>query len=479
MKNHFKHLPKLFLLFSFGCSDFLTLSPETERNVLNSYHTPSDFNNALMGGYATLRTTGIYGNSLIWMGEISTDNSDYGVTRASQNVDNFQFIDKNYTSLNSIIYNAWRDHYVGLRRVNAIINRIQAVEMGEAVKNQYTGEAKFLRALYYFNLVRLFGEVPLVTSEITDPEGGTNLPRASKDEIYKLIIADLTDAEENLPEVYTSSQSGRATREAARGILGKVYLTRKEWEKAAQKLKEIIDSGSYRLLANYSEVFSYTTPVNDEILFNVQYKSGNTGQGSNFGRAFAPSGVGISVLGPNAGTGGGLNRPTDDLVNAYEEGDLRKPFTLQTSYIDNAGRRVEGNYVSKYIQFGALAGDSDVDFPVLRYADVLLMYGETLNELGETQHALGYINQIRLRAGLKELSDLNQNTYRLAMEKERRLELAFENHRWFDLIRTNRYLEVMRSKGSTVRDHHILYLIPQLELDLNPSLIQNPGYNEE
>ncbi len=478
MKNHLKYLAALAMLSLHSCSDFLTLSPETQRNVLGYYNTPSDFNNALVGSYATLRASGLYGSSLIWMGEVSTDNSDYGVTRQAVNVDNYQFIDKTYTSLNSIIYGAWRDHYSGLRKVNAIINRIQEVEMTDALKNQYLGEAQFLRALFYFNLVRLFGDVPLVTEEITDPDGGADLIRTPKDQVYGLIIEDLTSAEAKLPKTYVAAQAGRATQGAAKGLLGKVYLTQKAWDKAAAKLKEVIDSGTYRLLPSYADVFSFTTPLNAEILFNVQYKSGNTGQGSNFGRAFAPWQAGATVLGPNAGTGGGTNRPTEDMDNAYEKGDLRKSFTMQSSYINNIGNVVNERYVSKYIQFGALAGDSDVDFPVLRYADIVLMYGEALNELGQTGQATSFLNQVRTRAGLAGLSELSQGDYRLAMEQERRVELAFENHRWFDLIRTDRYLTVLRSKGSTVRDFHTLYLIPQLELDLNKALTQNPGYSE-
>lgn len=460
-----------------SCQDeFLELAPQTDRNSLNFYKTAADFNNAVIGSYTTLRASGLYGSSLIWMGEVSADNSDYGVTRQSGNVDNYQFIDHTYTSLNNIVYSAWRDHYLGIRRVNAILTRIQSATIPENVKTQYTGEAQFLRALFYFNLVRLFGDVPLVKEEITDPEGASNLTRTPAEEVYQFIISDLQSAEQKLPAQYSTADVGRATQGAAKGLLGKVYLTRKEWDKAATKLKEVVASAKYQLLPNYADVFSFATPTNAEILFNVQYKSGNTGQGSNFWASFTPWSIGTAVLGPNGGNGGGVNRPLPDLINAFETGDTRKTFAIQLSYVDPRGVTVNEPFVTKYKQYGALPSDSDVDFPVLRYADVLLMIAEATNEVGFNAEAVGILNQIRKRAGLAPTTAADQSSLRLAIEKERRLEFVFENHRWFDLVRTGRYLTVMRAKGYTMNDFNILHIIPQREIDLNPSLTQNPGY---
>ncbi|GAB3704860.1 RagB/SusD family nutrient uptake outer membrane protein [Spirosoma flavus] len=453
-----------------SCNDnFLALTPQTDRNTVNFYQTAADFNNAVVGAYASLKLSGVYGTSLYWMGEVSTDNADYGVTtRQAVNVDNFQFVDRTYTSLNDIIYTAWRDHYVGISRTNAILTRIEGASIADNVKKQYRGEAQFIRALLYFDLVRLFGDVPLVTSEITSPDGASSLTRMPAEDIYKLIISDLQSAEQALPVSYGTADVGRVPQGAAKALLGKVYLTRKDWTNAASKLKEVITSAKYQLLPKYSDVFSFATPTNAEILFNVQYKSGNTGQGSNFGPVQASEGARI--------TGGSMRYPTADMDAAYEPGDLRKSFSMKSSYIDANGQTINQRYVSKYVQFGSLNNDSDIDFPVLRYADVLLMYAEALNEVSFNPEAVTYLNQVRKRAGLADTKATDQTSFRLAIEQERRVEFAFENQRWFDLVRTGRYVAVMTAKKLPVKDFNTFYLIPQREIDLNKNLKQNPGY---
>ncbi|GAB3968421.1 RagB/SusD family nutrient uptake outer membrane protein [Spirosoma terrae] len=467
-KHLFITLVSLFSLAS--CNDqFLSLTPETDRNTVNFYKTAADFNNAVVGTYNALKLSGVYGTSLYWMGEVSTDNTDYGVTtRQAVNVDNFQFVDHTYTSLNDIIYAAWRDHYRGISRANAILTRIEGATIADNLKNQYKGEAQFLRALFYFDLVRLFGDVPLVTTEITTPDGASSLTRTPVEEVYKLIISDLQSAEQTLPVTYGTADVGRVPQGAAKALLGKVYLTRKDWATAAAKLNEVITSARYQLLPKYADVFGFASPTNAEILFNVQYKSGNTGQGSGFGPVQASEGARI--------TGGSMRYPTADMDAAYETGDLRKSFSMKPSYTDATGQFVNQRYVSKYVQFGALASDSDIDFPVLRYADVLLMYAEALNEVSFNPEAVTSLNQVRKRAGLADTKASDQASFRLAIEQERRVEFAFENQRWFDLVRTGRYAAVMNAKGLKVQDFHNLYLIPQREIDLNKSLSQNPGY---
>ncbi|GAB4012676.1 RagB/SusD family nutrient uptake outer membrane protein [Spirosoma migulaei] len=467
-----KHLfiPLLSLLSLASCNDdFLSLTPETDRNTTNFYQTAADFNNAVVGTYNALKLSGVYGTSLYWMGEVSTDNTDFGVnTRQAVNVDNFQFVDHTYTSLNDIIFSAWRDHYRGISRANAILTRIESAKIADNLKMQYKGEAQFLRALFYFDLVRLFGDIPLITTEITTPDGASSLTRTPAEDVYKLIISDLQSAEQALPISYGTADIGRVPQGAAKALLGKVYLTRKDWATAAAKLKEVITSGKYQLLPKYADVFSYATPTNAEILFNVQYKSGNTGQGSGFGPVQASEGARI--------TGGSMRYPTADMETAYEAGDQRKSFSMKSSYLDATGQLVNQRYVSKYVQFGALASDSDIDFPVLRYADVLLMYAEALNEVDFNPEAVTYLNQVRKRAGLADTKAADQASFRLAIEQERRVEFAFENQRWFDLVRTGRYVTVMNAKGLKVQDFNTLFLIPQREIDLNKSLKQNPGY---
>jgi hypothetical protein len=349
------------------------------------------------------------------------------------------------------------------------------------LKTRYEAEAKFLRGYFYFNLVRLFGDVQLVTTEFSDPNEGHGIQRTSASKVYEQIISDLSFAEANLPETIGAAEAGRASRWAAKALLGKVYLTQKNYASAATKLNEVIASGQFNVTANtYAAVFSPSTSfaANKDVILAVQYKSGNIGQGSNIWNSSIPWGVGLSntVWGVASGTGDGYFRPTLELEQSYEAGDLRKAASMATSY-QNGSTTVQERYPVKYRQNGIVFGDADVDYPILRYADVLLMYAEALTEQNQAAVAIPFINQVRARAGLAARpTTLTQDETRLLIEKERRSEFAFEGHRWFDLVRTGRYLPVMTSKGYATKEFHKLFPIPQRETDLNSSLGQNLGY---
>ncbi len=472
----------LALLLS-GCGkDFLEVAPVSERTVANFYRTAADYNNAVVGTYATFKHPGLYGNgngSLIWLGEVVSDNTDIGATRQPVNVASFEIEDLNFSLSNAYFNAAWTGHYSGISRANAILDRIDAATFDEALKNQYEGEARFLRAMFYFNLVRLFGDVQLITKEINDPFATSQLARSPAAEVYQFIVDDLTAAEAKLPATITAANAGRASSWAAKALLGKVYLTQKQYSQAAAKLKEVVDANVYNLLPSYANVFSPTTSftANREMILAVQYKSGQIGQGGAFWSSWTPFNVNVPEFGITGGVGGGINRPTADLIAAYEPDDQRKAASLATSFKDAQGREVREAYPVKFRQTGMLAADSDVDFPILRYADVLLMYGEALNELGQTAEAHLYLNMVRKRAGLADKTNLGQAELRLAFEQERRVELAFESHRWFDLVRTDRYLPVLSAKGYNVKEYHRFFPIPQEETDLNQNLGQNEGYN--
>jgi len=478
-----RYLPFVALALSLSaCNDsFLEQIPATERSEANFYRTTADFNNAVVGVYATLKHPGLYGSgsgAMFTMSEIISDNSDLGVTRQPVNQALFEIDDYLITLANGSVQSSWVGHYQGIARANAILDRLPNAPIPQASKDRFEGEARFMRAMYYFNLVRFFGDVQLVTSEITSPYGANALTRSPAADVYRLIVDDLRVAEEKLPTTIPAAEAGRASRWAAKTLLGKVYLTQKQYDNAAAKLKEVIDSRAHDLLPQYASVFAPTTSfvANREVIFAVQYVSGQIGQGSDMWSNWAPFNAGTALLGTGGGNGGGFNRPTADLVRAYEPGDLRRDASLQTSYRNAQGRDVNDAFVVKFRQQGALNADSDVDFPILRYADVLLMYAEALNEGGKGAEALPFLNQIRRRAGLAERTGLSQSELRLALEQERRVELAFENHRWFDLVRTDRYLPVLNGKGLKVQAFHRFYPIPQREIDLNKALSQNQGY---
>lgn len=471
----------------FSCKkDFITLLPETARVTDNVYKTSADFNTAIVGAYSTFKHNGLYGNfgvtsTLLNLGEITSDNADYGYPRGTSVVNIFELEDFNFSLSNVNFSNAWIGLYAGIARTNSILNRLPNASFDAPSKIKYEAEAKFLRAYFYSNLVKIFGDVPLVTTKFSNPSDGYNIARSPAVKVYALITDDLNFAEANLPAVIAASDAGRASKWVAKALLGRVYLTVKNYAAASAKLNEVIQSGQFSVAANtYAAVFSPSTPftANKDVMLAVQYKSGNIGQGSNIWNSCIPWGVGLTMAqwGVSSGTGDGYLRPTLDMENAYESGDVRKAASMANSYT-NGGVTVFERYVVKYRQNGILFGDADVDCPIFRYADVLLMYAEALNEQGQGVTGLPFINQVRTRAGLPDLSaSLTQSDLRLAIERERRVEFAFEGLRWFDLLRTDRYLPVMTAKGYATKVFHKLFPVPQRETDLNPSLGQNPGY---
>ena len=464
-----------------SCKDFLTVVPETERTTANFYNTAADFNTALVGTYGTFKSAGLYGNgagSLIFMGELVTDNTDYGYPRGTSTVAAFELEDLTYSLSNIYFRDAWLSHYQGIARANAVLDHLPAVSFDATLKSQYEGEARFLRAMFYFNLVRLFGPVQLLTTEINDPYGTANILRSPAADVYALIESDLQAAENQLPATITAANAGRASKWAAKALLGKVYLTELKYAQAGTKLKEIIDANVHSLLPNYADVFATTTSFanNKEVMLAVQYKGGQIGQGGGFYTQWTPFSALSPDFGVTGGAGDGLNRPTADLIAAYAPGDARKAASIAVSYTSTTGTQVNEPYPVKFIQKGILRGESDVDYPVLRYADVLLMYAEALNEQGQPAAAAAPLNLVRARAKLAATTAATQADMRLALERERRVELAFESQRWFDLVRTGRFVAVMTAQGKPAKPFQVLYPIPQRELDLNKNLTQNPGY---
>jgi tetratricopeptide (TPR) repeat protein len=475
MKNRsiYMLLLGLFLLPIPACKDFLDLKPISQGSADNFYKTPNDFNTAILGAYSTLLTRGMY-NSMWLFTDQRSDNTEQeayaGILQVEGDFDTFTLI-----TTNSYLNDNWNHHYQCINRCNAILDKIGAVNFSnEGEKNQYMGEALFLRALAYFNLVQIYGDVPLVTKVISADEAYASL-RTSTDEVYSLIINDLRDAAANLPASYSGNQLGRATSGAAKSLLGKVYLTRKQYTDAARVLKEVIDGGQYTLLPNYADIFRPENANHKESIFEVQYKANSQGRGSPFATLFTPRTGNAGILLTGQGATQGYNRPTQDMINAYEPDDLRKEASLAPNWSDR-GTVYNDPYIKKYLSRLANPSDGDANWIVLRYADVLLMYAEALNELGTTPEALPYLNQVRTRAGLAAKTGLSQAQLRMALEQERRVELAFEGHRWFDLLRTGRAIEVMNSKGFNLSQRDLVFPLPQSQIDVNPQLAQNPGY---
>ena len=486
MKLKYNLIAIALLGFSFSsCSDFLEQNPQTDLSENDFYKTADDILSAVNGAYSSLQEGDIYGNWYVF-GEIPSDNTRNqlsGSVTTQNEFDQF-YID----TQNSMIANFWKAAYKVINRTNTILGRIDGIEINTELANRYKLECKFIRALMYFNLVRVYGDVPLVLKEISISES-YDILREPKENVYNQIIADLKEAQD-LPVSYSTAEDGRATQGAAKALLANVYMTLHKYAEAETILAEIINSGRYSLLENtpgslnidgYKNVFSPVNHNSKEGIFEIQFLKGGYGEGSNYANNFAPENSGTNVVA--VGGTGGNNIPEMDIYNAYEEGALRRDFSMSLGYYDNRKNNewVESRYVCKFMDVPYQNNDASNNYPVIRYADVILMYAEALNQNGKTAEACKYLNMTRRRGfGYQttetspvDLQTTDKAQFALMVEQERRVELAFENHRWFDLIRTGRAVEVMRSKGFSLNETNLICPIPQKQIDVNPKLTQN------
>lgn len=402
---------------------------------------------------------------------------------------------------NSWVQDYWDKSYVAISRANNVLASLHLVQ-DERLRAQFEGEARFVRALVYFNLVRLWGPVFIVTKK-TGADEARYMQRSPVEDVYALIEEDLTAVVEGnlLPETMPSAMLGRADINAAKSLLAKVYITRykvssERYTKAKNLLADVLSSKgepkTASALVPYDQIFDPSNELNSEIIFAVRYRSGNLGLGSPFSTLFGPINNGGNVV---IGAPKHYNFPSDDLIAAYEPGDRRKDVTLRESYYNaTLARDIESRYCNKFIQTSMLNEyDAENDWPIIRLADIMLLYAEVSNELvGPSEEAIAYLNAIRQRAGIPEYSSselASKYDLRTAIRKERRVELAMENHRWFDLLRwgdatqtINAYLasEVFYSEYSYVvnpiKNWQLLLPIPISVININKEVAQNPGY---
>lgn len=485
MKTKFLNIILLGGMLLGACSkDYTELAPISDIATTNFYKTADDYKNAVNGAYSSLQQNGVF-QQLYIFGDIPTDDTYPAVSGSVTDQDQF---DKFYLiTTNPFILNAWNDTYRGISRCNAILGRIEGATFNADLKAQYTAEAKFLRALLYFHLVRIFGDVPLVLTEISNPDQGYEYGRNPKTEVFAQIEKDLNDAISVLKTKteYPAVDLGRATKGAAQALLGKVLLTERKYADAATQLKSVIDSKIYELLPVYADVFKANNKNHKESVFDVQFKSGSVGEGNSIPNFFAPENSGNAVI---MFGGGGNNRPSTDLEAAYEPSDARKDASMATSYINTSGNKVDYYFCKKFWDTPTVANDNNNNFPVIRYSDVLLMYAECLNEAAysATGDAFKYLNDVRKRAGLAEKTSAtvpDQAAFRLAIEQERRVEFAFEGQRWFDLVRTGRAITVLNAKATQIgikkplTEDNLVFPVPQSQVEINKSKItQNKGY---
>jgi tetratricopeptide (TPR) repeat protein len=413
-------------------------------------------------------------------------------------------------------YDTWWHHWRGIFRANQVLAYVPDITMDEAVKSRILGEAKFLRAVYYYNLVSIWGSVPL----ILDPSKADDKPsQVPQTQVWAQIEKDLTEAAQALPPSYTGDDIGRATRGAAYGYLGRAHMQQREWQQAADAFQWLISgpgASLYGLVANYRDNFMHTTENNTESVFEVQFKmrpenSGEDGPTSNVGTSRAPFfGPPIDGSFSDANmqrwvlnefhqekTTTGQRDPRLAVTALYDSTDERGPdftqvygatFTARNFNNDVKNRVWYHKYLDDYF-LTREAFNSPINFRALRFADVLLLYAEALNNLNRTPEAYPYVDRVRERAGLTKLSvvkpGMTQQQFQQQLEHERITELTGEAVRWNDLARWGYFddaakLAILKARDSEFNNFQIgrnKYMpIPQSEIDINPNLVQNPGW---
>ncbi|MDO8966007.1 MAG: RagB/SusD family nutrient uptake outer membrane protein [Algoriphagus sp.] len=461
-------------LFLTSCEDFLTVVPETQLSSATFFKNQNDFEQAVNAAYAPLRTIT---NDRTWLlSEMHSDNTYYvrnvlfGAVDNQEDLADFSVPESNGTTANVHVLNQWRQDYLIIARANQILALIDGVNFDATAKGNIRGQALFLRAYAYFELARYFGSVPLHLTPVA-VRAEAALPLSPEADIYKQIEADLTAAIPLLLDKATQ-QPGRVTSGAARTLLANVYIHQKKWAEAEQVLNPVITGGQYRLMASYAMAFSdnAANKNNVESVFEVQFLEGAAGLQGNFIYQFMPRPISAAELREITGTsnaqpldGEGNNVPTPDIIAAYEAGDLRRDISIGYVFLSGAFQVPKTlPYIKKFAKPHAQHNNHGTNWPIFRYAEVLLFMAEALNEQGKTAAAIPLLNQIRTRAGLAATTAASQADVREAIFKERRVELAFENKRWFDIQRTGRIEEIIIPLGQRIVANPQAYYYPPI-----------------
>lgn len=464
----------IFMLTTNCGDELLDKAPYGALSEATFYNTEADLIgavNAVYGPFFGRWGGGVYDNLVIFSMGVWSDDFEKGGggpsdQAALEEMNNYQMV-----PTNSMALAIWNNAYSGIFRANKAIEKIEEVDV--ANKNRLLGEAKFLRALYYYNLVIRYNGVPLVIS--TNTADLKNISRASAQEVWAFIEQDLKDAINGLPVSFSGAELGRPTKGSAQGLLGRVYLFTRDWQKAADVYADIINSGTYRLVEDFGSLF--TNQGSDhlpESLFEIQSVEGKSSSYVGLSNGFTPRDV-------NGWGGVGFCVPTSSLVNEFEPGDLRRAETVVMEGdilfglpYDPAWSPYTGYNTKKYMYGPEIpTSETDANFKVIRYAEILLGYAEAiLNGAVEKANITGLqaLNLVRKRAGLQEIATLSFE----AIVHERRMELAVEGLRFPDLVRWGIAKEIL---GANFDVNHDEYMpIPFSEILMNPNLQQNPGY---
>ncbi|NLJ00885.1 MAG: RagB/SusD family nutrient uptake outer membrane protein [Bacteroidales bacterium] len=459
------------ILFLSSCSDFLDVDSQERIEAEDSEenYTPEQFVTGVYGMF----TDWDYAFSFLAVTEIISDNADKGSSPADTGADKNLFDELTFTSTAGSLSAMWSRWYKTIGRATQAIDYTESYGLtDEAYKNRLIGESKFLRAVSYFWLVRGWGDVTLQHIDNTN--------RAPKEEVYAFIEQDLTEAMQVLPVSYNSANLGRATRGAAHGLLSKVYLYQEKWQEAYDAATAVINSSEYNysLLDDYSMIWRVEGENSSESLFEIQARGESIAHGvQQYSQTQGARGT--------TGWGWGFNTPTENLLDAFnDEGDvIRRDATiifrnsvLHDGYVVGNTENPMYNYKA-YSSANQGAADTDKNIRYLRLGEIYLIQAEAANELGLTSQALTALNSVRDRVDLPPVTTTDQNQLREAIWKERRLELAFEHDRWFDIVRTGQAEQAMAADGKTfVVGKHELFPVPNQQLIDTPEMGQNPNW---
>lgn len=457
-------LASLATLLMTSCGDsFFDLEPASSVTIDKVYKTASDYNVAVIGCYAKLQSQVNFYTECC---EYRSDNLSLGAPTAGTQ-DRYDIDHFTEKPSNGILSSYWANFKNNVYRCNLLLDQIDGANFAENLKKQYKGEAMFIRALNYFNMYRIWGGVP-ATKHVVSATEALKVARYSDEQMFDLIAGDLKEIVDNnyLPETYSSADMGRATSGAAKALLGKVYLTFHKWTEAKDILSQLI--GKYQLVSPIAQVFNVDNKNNNEIIFAVHFNKEIEGEGHSYWY--------------NLTNASDDTNQTSSLLNTFPTGDARKDLITYVQVEKNV-RLMNKFYDTKSPTFKTVGNDQIL----LRYADVLLMYAEALNEIqydaSEGSLALKYLNAVRQRAGISNLTAKQlptQEKFRKGILVERQREFPYEGQRWFDLVRMGFAKSVMAENGVEIKDYQLLFPIPQQEIEKvgdKSILWQNPGYD--
>ncbi|MDB9827474.1 RagB/SusD family nutrient uptake outer membrane protein [Flavobacteriaceae bacterium] len=494
----------LLFLVNLGCSDFLDEENQSSLNPDSFYKSNVHAESALNGVYASTRFIGGYagGNSSNWhLLEAVTGQSK---NNSSSNQDLNSLSSLSYDSNIAHVKNIWAGTYKLVANANMVIEKVPGIYMPENRKKQILGEAYFLRAWAYFNAVRIWGDIPLITSPVGTGSEDFYAARTSQSEVYNQIVSDLKFSESSgLP---FTDQTGRVSMAAVKSLLAKVYITMagnplnktEYYVDAATKAKEVIDGSGADLFDTYGEIHEESNENKVEHIFGIQYAPNV--ESNPMAYSFLPP-VNITKGGA---TGWQTNVPESNFYNSFEDGDLRKVnrkgWFFTDYFLGGSGALTDlgGPYVYKHFNVANYGSDvvegkgtgDFLNFSIIRFAEVLLIFAEASNEIsGPNADSLNAVKRIRDRAGLTMPSSLSKESFQKLIWKERWHELCYEQITWFDMVRLRKVFDsntgdfnnfvghTNLDSNQSLQEKHLLFPIPALELVNNPNLTQNPGYN--